>query len=85
MDADDLDELDRAILDFLKENRESGVPWGIATPAVVKAALEDRWDEETVPTRQTINNRMRLMEAGEHLENRYGKGMYVFRNDPREE
>lgn len=83
MEASDLDDLDRAILDYLKENRGTELPWGIATPAVVLAALEERgWDDP--PVRETINNHMRMLEVAGHLENIYGKGMYAFVNDPRE-
>lgn len=84
MDADDLDALDRAILDYLKEGRtEEGQPWGIASPALVRAALVDRGVD--VPARQTINNRMKRMELAGHLRNLHGKGTYEFVSDPREE
>lgn len=83
LDAEDLDELDRAILDYLQQGRAEGEPWGIATPAVVLAALEEG-DYTDVPVRQTINNRMRRLEIAGHLENRFGKGEYVFVDDPRE-
>jgi len=86
LDADDLDELDRAILDYLQDGREAGEPWGIATPAVVRAALKDGdWTEQRLPVRQTINNRMKDMALAGHLENRFGKGEYVFLSDPRSE
>ena len=81
MDADDLDDLDRAILDYLLEGRDEDGPWGVATPAVVLAALKER--DVDVPKRQTINNRMKRMELAGHLDNRYGKGEYVFVSDPR--
>lgn len=82
MDADDLDDLDRAILDCLLEGRDEDKPWGVATPTVVRAALDDRGFD--VPKRQTINNRMKRMELAGHLDNRYDKGEYVFVSDPRE-
>lgn len=85
LDAEDLDELDRAILDFLKEGRDSGEPWGIGTPTVVRAALKDRgWSEDELPVRQTINNRMKDMALADVLENRYEKGEYRFLDDPRD-
>ena len=84
LDADDLDSLDRAILDYLQEGRDDGEPWGIATPAVVRAALEER-GFENVPVRQTINNRMRKLELAGHLQNRHDKGEYVFLTDPRDD
>lgn len=74
MDADDLDELDQAILDYLKEGR--------ASPALVRAALDDRGVD--VPTRQTINNRMKRMELAGHLENPYDQGIYALVDDPRD-
>ncbi|NUC75035.1 MarR family transcriptional regulator [Haloterrigena sp. SYSU A558-1] len=84
LEADDLDSLDRAILDYLQEGRDEGEPWGIATPAVVRAALEDG-DFGDVPVRQTINNRMRKLELAGHLRNRHDKGEYVFVSDPRDD
>jgi len=83
LEPGDLDELDVAILDFLKEGRDEGAPWGIATPAVMLAALEERGFED-LPVRQTINNRMARLELAGHLDNRFGKGEYVFVDDPRE-
>lgn len=83
LEPEDLDSLDRAILDFLLEGRDQDRPWGIATPTVVLAALEERGFD--VPTRQTINNRMKDMALAGHLENRYDKGEYVLVDDPRDE
>jgi len=83
LDSEDLDELDVAILDVLKEGRDDGRPWGIATPAVVLAALEDQGYTD-LPVRQTINNRMARLELAGHLDNRFDKGEYVFVDDPRE-
>lgn len=82
MDEDDLDELDEAILNYLLEGRDEGEPWGVATPAVARAALRDKG--VSVPSRQTINNRMKRMELAGHLENRFGKGEYTFVDDPRD-
>lgn len=82
--ADDLDDLDRAILDFLQEGRDEGEPWGIATPVVVRAAIEER-DFEDIPVRQTINNRMKRLELAGHLRNRFDKGEYLFLSDPRDD
>ena len=82
MDEDDLDALDEAILDYLLEGRGEGEPWGVATPAVARAAVRERG--MSVPSRQTVNNRMKRMELAGHLENRFGKGEYVFVNDPRD-
>lgn len=82
MDEDDLDKLDRAILDYLQEGSGEGEPWGRASPALVRAALADRGFD--VPTRQTINNRMKRMELAGHLENLHDQGIYAFVDDPRE-
>ena len=84
MNPDDLDELDRAILDVLTEGRSEGEPWGIATPAVVLAALEEQ-GYESPPVRQTINNRMKNMSLAGHLRNRYQKGEYMLVDDPRDD
>lgn len=81
---EDLDDLDEEILDVLLEGRDAGDPWGVATPAVVRAVLEERGYDD-VPVRQTINNRMRNLQLAGHLSNRYGKGEYEFVSDPREE
>jgi len=83
LNPEDLDELDVAILDVLKEGRDDGRPWGIATPAVVLAALEEQGYGD-LPVRQTINNRMARLELAGHLDNRFDKGEYVFVDDPRE-
>lgn len=83
LDEDDLDWLDVAILDFLRRGKYANNPWGIATPAVVRAYLVEELGKD-IPTRQTINNRMRKLELAGHLENRYGKGEYVYVDDPRD-
>ena len=82
MDEDDLDALDEAILDYLLEGRNEDGPWGVATPALVRAALRERG--VTVPSRQTVNNRMKRMELAGHLDNPHDKGVYFFVSDPRE-
>lgn len=79
-----LDQLDRAILDYLTSGRDDNQPWGIATPAVVRAALQTQGYDD-VPVRQTINNRLRKLELAGHLNNRFGKGEYVLVSDPRDE
>lgn len=83
LSAEDLDELDRAILDYLKEGRDECGPWGMATPIVARTALEHRGVD--VPVRQTVNNRMTRLALAGHLENRFDKGVYVFVSDPRED
>lgn len=82
LDPEDLDWLDEAILDYLRRGQYSGEPWGIATPAVVRAHLVEELND-TIPTRQTINNRMRKLEIAGHLKNRFDKGEYELISDPR--
>ena len=83
LDASELDDLDRAILDYLQEGRSEETGWGMATPALVRDVLEDRGRD--VPTRQTIQHRMDGMAKADHLENvGYGKGVYRFLSDPRD-
>lgn len=83
LSANDLDELDRAILDYLQEGRDESGPWGIATPIIVRTALKERGMD--VPVRQTVNNRMVRLALAGHLENRFDKGEYVFVSDPRDD
>lgn len=82
MDPDELDELDRAILDYLQEGRADGDPWGVGTPVVVREALKERG--VSVPTRQTINDRLKVLAKAGVLNNRFGKGEYELVEDPRE-
>ena len=84
MDPDELDDLDRAILDILKEGRGGDDPWGIATPNVVREELLDR-GYDGLPVRQTINKRMRNLQHADHLKNLHGQGVYKFLSDPREQ
>ena len=86
LDADDLDELDAAILDYMLENRPTE-PWGKATPSEVYRALEERGtlDELGNPVRQTIQNRIARLALAGHLENKYDTGSYEFVSDPRDE
>lgn len=79
----ELDELDRAILDYLQEDRSVDRGWGIASPALVRDELHDRGFED-LPTRQTIQNRMKILASADHLEN-IGQGHYRFVSDPRDE
>ena len=83
MDETDLDNLDEAILNYLLRGREDNNPWGIGTPAVIRAELKDQG--LNVPSRQTVNNRLVRMELAGHLENIQDKGEYRFVNDPRED
>lgn len=84
---DELDDLDRAILDYLLEGRDEGEPWGKATPSEVYRALDDRGRlaELGDPVRQTVQNRIQRMALAGHLENKYDTGSYEFVSDPRSE
>ena len=83
VDASDLDDLDKAILDTLQEGRDTpDEPWGIATPSLIHDILKDQGHDVV---RQTINNRMKRLELAGHLDNVRGKGVYKFQSDPRDD
>jgi hypothetical protein len=71
-----LNEMDVAVLDLLHEGR--------VTPALARAQLAEQWDEDDdIPRRQYINQRLtRLSEHG-HVRNLQKKGVYELVNDPR--
>lgn len=83
---DQIDDLDDAILDYFIEDRDSGGPWGKATPMEVHRALDQRGklDELNNPVRQTIQNRIQRMAYADHLHNVLDTGNYRFVSDPRE-
>jgi len=77
MDADDLTRTDKAILDVLQENRDTGGPWGIAT----KGRLVD----ETGFSRNSVYNRLSILKEGGHIELVHeGTREFRFVSDPRE-
>jgi hypothetical protein len=86
LDADDLDELDNAILDYFLQGRPDS-PWGKATPSEVYRALDERGELEELgsPVRQTIQNRIQRLALAGHLQNQYDSGSYRFVSDPRED
>jgi len=86
LDADDLDALDSAILDYFLAGRPDS-PWGKATPSEVYRALEadGTLDELDNPVRQTVQNRIQRLALAGHLENVYDTGSYRFVSDPRED
>lgn len=86
LDADDLDGLDEAILDYFVEHRGSERPWGKATPSEVYRALDERGTLEELgdPVRQTIQNRIQNLALAGHLENKYDTGSYELISDPRD-
>lgn len=84
---DDVDALDTAILDYLLEGRDTGDPWGKATPTEIYRALDERstLDDLDSPARQTLQNRIQRLALAGHLTNKYDAGSYEFVSDPREE
>lgn len=86
LSSDDLDELDTAILDYFLEGRDTGDPWGKATPTEVYRALDEQGTLEKLgnPVRQTLQNRIQRLALATHLENKYDSGSYRFVTDPRE-
>lgn len=66
MDADDLNESDRAILEQLREGR------------VTPAALKD-W---TSLSGQTVHNRLGRLVAAGHVEKIHESGLYALADDP---
>jgi hypothetical protein len=86
LDADDLDDLDRAILNYFLEGRPDE-PWGKATPSEVHRALDDDGTLEEVgnPVRQTVQNRIQRLALAGHLQNQYDTGSYRFVSDPRDD
>lgn len=78
MDADDLTSTDKAILDVLQENRETGEPWGIAT--------KGRLVEETGFSRNSVYNRLAILKEAGHVELIHeGTREFQFVSDPRED
>ncbi|MFC7008531.1 ArsR family transcriptional regulator [Halalkalicoccus salilacus] len=78
MDADDLTKTDQAILDVLKQGRGGDKPWGLGT----KGYLVD----ETKFSRNSIYNRLEILEAHGHIELVHGPTrLFAFVDDPREE
>lgn len=78
MDADDLTQTDRAILDALKRGRNGDAPWGLAT----KGYLID----ETGMSRNSVYNRLTVLEAAGYIELVHdGTRLFRFVSDPREE
>jgi DNA-binding MarR family transcriptional regulator len=69
------DENQEAILNILKEGRETGQPWGYANPKRLQTQLEIR--------KQYINRSLRsLVDAG--WVEKVNRGLYRFVADPRE-
>jgi hypothetical protein len=87
LSADDIDDLDAAILDYFLEGQGEGQPWGKATPSEVYRALDERGtlDELGNPVRQTVQNRIKNLALAGHLRNKYDTGSYEFVSDPRDE
>lgn len=74
LDADDLNDMDAQLLEFLEEGR--------ATPTLLRKLLEEDGVEVS---RQYINQRLKRLAEHEHIENLYGTGVYELVEDPRED
>ncbi|WP_129116263.1 hypothetical protein [Halegenticoccus tardaugens] len=75
LQEDQLNDLDRAILDYLRANER-------ATPTLLMLELQDNGVETGV--RQYVNSRLsRLAEHG-HIRNVRDTGVYEFASDPRQ-
>lgn len=76
MDSDDLTDTDKAILDTLQQDKDSGEPWGIAT----KGRLVD----ETGYSENSIYMRLSTLKEAGHVELAHdGTREYRFVSDPR--
>lgn len=75
LSPEQLNDLDRAILDYLKDE-------GRATPRVVQLALQDRGADPGV--RQNVNGRLSRLAEHTHLRNVYDAGLYELVWDPRD-
>lgn len=84
LDPSEIDDLYAAILDYLQDGKDSGGPWGYATPAVIRWHLEED-GFEPLPVRQTVNSRLKDLQHADHVRNIGGKGLYEFVSDPRTE
>lgn len=87
LSKDDIDDLDIAILDYFLEGRETGEPWGKATPSEIYRALDERGtlDQLNNPVRQTVQHRIQRLALASHLENKFDSGSYEFISDPRDQ
>ncbi|MCD2204397.1 hypothetical protein [Halobacterium sp. KA-6] len=74
--ADDLNDLDEAVLDLLHEGR--------VTPTLAQKLLVDRGEKDSV-SRQYVNQRLKRLEEHEHIENLLDTGVYELDSDPREQ
>ncbi|MFH5800452.1 hypothetical protein [Haladaptatus sp. CMAA 1911] len=85
LSTDEIDDLDIAILDYFLEGRETGDPWGKATPSEIYRALDERGtlDQLDNPVRQTVQHRIQRLALASHLKNKYDSGSYEFVSDPR--
>jgi len=77
MDADSLTRTDQAILDALKDSKDNGDPWGIAT--------KGRLIDETGFSRNSIYNRLQVLTEAGHVEVVHERTReYRFVSDPRD-
>jgi DNA-binding Lrp family transcriptional regulator len=75
LDPDDLTDLDRAILDYLRKD-------GRATPKLIQQDLQARGVDTGV--RQNVSARLKRLREHEYVKNIRDTGVYAFVDDPRE-
>lgn len=75
LSPDQLNELDRSLLDLLGEGR--------VTPTLARKQLADR--DITDVSRQYVNRRLKRLHEHEHIENLLDTGVYELVDDPRGE
>ncbi|MFC4549366.1 MULTISPECIES: hypothetical protein [Halorussus] len=75
LSPDQLNDLDRALLDLLVEGR--------LTPTLARKQLDERGLADV--SRQYINRRLKRLAEHEHIGNLLGTGVYELVEDPRED
>ncbi len=74
LDADDLRDVDRDLLDYLREGR--------VTPAYARDRMIDEEKREVTST--YLGQRLQRLEEHDHVRNLYDNGLYELVDDPRE-
>jgi hypothetical protein len=75
LDDDELRDVDRDLLDYLREGR--------VTPVYARDRMVDE-DKRNV-TSTYLGQRLQRLEEHDHARNLYGTGLYELVNDPRED
>ncbi|WP_233562741.1 hypothetical protein [Haloarcula sp. Atlit-120R] len=74
LDDDDLRDVDRDLLDYLREGR--------VTPAYARDRMADEGAREVTST--YLGQRLQRLEEHDHVVNLYNNGLYELADDPRE-